>query len=218
MLIHVTVTRTHRSIDCYRLMLRNKVIIAMETEIQNSPANYKVSDENDKDRRELSKYVNTRASTRALHSSIPRDRGGAGPGVDLGHKVGGPGLGADGSAAHWSRDQQPPRARAVCRDHKPRSCSLTYDLGAGRQLVGVRKILRAEQVPLLQVGELDGSADGLPPQHHVLPRVSPGQLLPEDLAPLFALGASFEVTNQDDVMGDSDMFRDQGWAAALANL
>ena len=80
MLIHVTVTRTHRSIDCYRLMLRNKVIIAMETEIQNSPANYKVSDENDKDRRELSKYVNTRASTRALHSSIPRDRGGAGPG------------------------------------------------------------------------------------------------------------------------------------------
>ena len=37
----------------------------------------------------------------------------AGPGVDLGHKVGCPVLGADGSAAHWSRDEQPPRAQAV---------------------------------------------------------------------------------------------------------
>ena len=43
-------------------------------------------------------------------------------------------------------------------------------------------------------------------------------LIPEDLAPRIAPGAFIEVTKQDDVMGDSDMFCDQGWAATLANL
>ena len=59
-------TSAHRSIDWNRLMLRNKVVIAVETEIQNSPADYEVSDEEYKDRREL--Y--TRALTRTLHSPI----------------------------------------------------------------------------------------------------------------------------------------------------
>ena len=36
-----------------------------------------------------------------------------GPSVDLTHEIGGPGGGADWSAAHWSRDHQPPWARAV---------------------------------------------------------------------------------------------------------